>query len=92
MLASSALPVAATCSRCQVRDRQCSASLGLPTRIRDEDCDVVKLVHPDFEDEGAIAAPEIYGTVNVEHASYAIQMAELAILRVFPTPTLASWL
>ena len=34
-----------------VRDRQCSAALGLPTRIRDEDCDIEMLEPSDFEEE-----------------------------------------
>ena len=33
-----------------VRDRQCSAALGLPTRIRDEDCDIEMLEPSDFEE------------------------------------------
>jgi hypothetical protein len=34
-----------------VRDRQCSAALGLPTRIRDEDCDIEMLEPSDFEED-----------------------------------------
>jgi len=33
-----------------VRDRQCSVALGLPTRIRDEDCDIEMLELSDFEE------------------------------------------
>lgn len=32
-----------------VRERQCSSALGLPNRIRDEDCDVESLTSADFE-------------------------------------------
>ena len=67
----------------QVRDRQCAASLGLPSRIRDEDCDIEMLDRQDFEKEENSAAPEIFGTPAPEHASYSIQMAKLAILRMF---------
>lgn len=32
-----------------VRERQCGSALGLPNRIRDEDCDVESLITADFE-------------------------------------------
>ena len=65
----------------QIRDRQCSASQGLPVRIRDEDCDVEMLEPQDFEDEGFATAPRTSGTHVPEHALYLMQMVKLAIIR-----------
>ncbi|RDL38870.1 uncharacterized protein BP5553_03210 [Venustampulla echinocandica] len=67
-----------------VRDRQCSAALGLPTRIRDEDCDIEMLDPSDFEEEDHSAYPRFLGTQKREHILYAIQMAKLAVYRWFP--------
>lgn len=63
-----------------VRDRQCNASLGLPSHIRDDDCDVPMLEHADFTNEGTCLMPEIFGSTMPEHEAYAIHMAGLAIL------------
>lgn len=64
-----------------VRDRQCSASLGLPSRIRDEDCDVAMLGVSDFEEQGSVERPEVFGFGVMEHALYAMEMARLAVFR-----------
>ncbi|KAH8810925.1 putative cutinase transcription factor 1 alpha [Xylogone sp. PMI_703] len=63
-----------------VRDRQSSASLGLPSRIQDEDCDVETLNYSDFIEEGEVIIPEFLGNYREEHGIYAIQMARLAQL------------
>jgi hypothetical protein len=65
----------------KVRDRQCSAALGLPTRIRDEDCDIKMLELSDFEEESSSVYPEFLGSQKKEHILYAIQMAKLAFYR-----------
>jgi hypothetical protein len=62
-----------------VRDRQCSAALGLPIRIRDEDCDIEMLEPSDFEEETQSVYPAFLRTQKREHVLYAIQMAKLAI-------------
>ena len=61
-----------------VRDRQCSAALGLPTRIRDEDCDIEMLEPSDFEEDHS-PYPKFLGLQKREHVLFAIQMAKLAI-------------
>lgn len=63
-----------------VRERQCAAALGLPNRIRDEDCDVEALVSTDLEEPNAEThiSDNIYGSpINV---LFAIEMAGLACL------------
>jgi hypothetical protein len=65
---------------CKVRDRQCSAALGLPTRIRDEDCDIEMLEAPDFEDDH-LAYPKYLGSQKSDHILFAIQMAKLMVYR-----------
>src|SRR5437868_3468417 len=65
-----------------VRDRQCSAALGLPTRIRDEDCDLEMLEPSDFEEENLSTYPKFLGVQKREHILYGIQMARLAIYRL----------
>jgi len=62
-----------------VRERQCAAALGLPNRIRDEDCDVEALELTDLEDQNAeFRAFDICKSpVNV---LFAIEMARLACL------------
>jgi len=66
----------------QVRDRQSSASLGLPSRIRDEDCDVEMLSPSDLEETEGIGS-DIFGTGEPGHVMYALEMAKLAKLRTF---------
>ena len=67
----------------KVRDRQSSASLGLPSRIRDEDCDVQMLSPEDLEDEEPEgSASDIFGTNEPGHILYPLEMAKLAKLRM----------
>ena len=61
-----------------MRDRQCSAALGLPIRIRDEDCDIEMLDPSDFEEEDNTPYPKYLGMQKPEHVLYAIEMARLA--------------
>jgi hypothetical protein len=60
-----------------VRERQCAAALGLPNRIRDEDCDVPQLQPRDFEHAFVGATPPHQAS---EYAAYQIGMASLAQL------------
>lgn len=59
------------------RDRQCAAALGLPNRIRDEDCDFECLEPTDFENA---YGPNVSQREREEYTTYAIGMAELAKL------------
>lgn len=59
------------------RDRQCAAALGLPNRIRDEDCDFEPLDLSDYECAFGAATPTKEAE---EYASYAVGMTELARL------------
>lgn len=59
------------------RDRQCSAALGLPNRVRDEDCDAEPLEMSDFDHA---FHPAIAKEKAEEYASYAVAMTELATL------------
>ncbi|KAL7797415.1 N-terminal binuclear Zn cluster-containing/DNA binding domain-containing protein [Trichoderma ceciliae] len=62
-----------------VRERQAAASLGLPSRIRDEDCDIEPLDPLDLESEnGCVDSP--FGQCRPEHVTYAIKMVEIAKL------------
>ncbi|KAF4635629.1 hypothetical protein G7Y89_g2466 [Cudoniella acicularis] len=63
----------------KVRDRQCSTALGLPTRIRDEGCDIEILDPSDFEEEDHSTYLKFLGTQKKEHVLYAIQMAKLIV-------------
>lgn len=57
------------------RERQCSAALGLPNRIRDEDCDIEPLEQADFERAySPSVAPQDVG----DYITYATGMAQLA--------------
>ncbi|KAG0649460.1 Cutinase transcription factor 1 alpha [Hyphodiscus hymeniophilus] len=62
-----------------VRDRQCSTALGLPSRIRDDDCDIEMLDPSDFEEEDHSTYPKYLGFQKKEHVLFAIQMAKLAV-------------
>lgn len=64
----------------QIRDQQSSAALGLPSRIRDEDCDVAMLEAKDIEDEHSMENQDIFGVQRTEHVSYPIEMTKLARL------------
>lgn len=64
----------------QVRDQQTSAALGLPPRIRDEDCQVADLEAIDFEESEPMGPPEIFRPPPAVHIPYVIGMAQLARL------------
>ncbi|PSN72487.1 hypothetical protein BS50DRAFT_545068 [Corynespora cassiicola Philippines] len=58
-----------------IRERQCSAALGLPNRIRDEDCDVEPLAASDFQ----YAFNPLTPTSKVDtYAAYMMGMLHLA--------------
>lgn len=67
----------------QVRDQQTSAALGLPPRIRDEDCQIADLEAADFEESKSMG-PEIFRTPPEVHIPYVIGMAQLARLCTIP--------
>lgn len=64
----------------QVRERQAAAALGLPSRIRDDDCDIEPLSPMDLESEVSPVDPS-FGSCQPEHVTYAIKMVEIAKLR-----------
>ncbi|KAJ5742025.1 hypothetical protein N7533_011434 [Penicillium manginii] len=65
-----------------VRDQQTSAALGLPSRIRDEDCEAAELEPSDFEELDATEFSEVFRKPPTAHVNYVIGMAQLAkILR-----------
>jgi hypothetical protein len=64
----------------QVRDQQTSAALGLPPRIRDEDCQIADLEHSDFDKSGSIGSSQIFKAPPDVHVSYVIGMTQLARL------------
>ena len=79
----------------KVRDRQSSASLGLPSRIADEDCDIEDLYVSDLEADDIAEAGHPFGAVQPEHIVYVTKMLEIARLRtpISPySPLLLSWL
>ncbi len=59
------------------RDRQCAAALGLPNRVRDEDCDFESLEKSDFDHA---YHPSVPPKAAEQYAVYAIGMTELAKL------------
>ncbi|KAJ5761751.1 uncharacterized protein N7511_005133 [Penicillium nucicola] len=63
-----------------VRDQQTSAALGLPPRIRDEDCQTAELEASDFEDSEPIEQSEIFRAPPKVHIPYVIGLAQLARL------------
>ena len=65
------------------RDRQCAAALGLPDRIRDEDCDVEALEASDYVNAFSQLLPRQRAE---DYVMYAIGMAELAQLLVSLMP------
>lgn len=64
----------------QVRERQAAVALGLPSRIRDEDCDIEPLGPSDLESEVS-CADSSFGSSQPEQVTYAIKMVEIAKLR-----------
>lgn len=63
-----------------VRERQSAASLGLPMRIRDEDCDIEPLTVADLEDDRDESPLTDLGSPTSEHLVYPVKMVELARL------------
>jgi hypothetical protein len=59
-----------------VRERQCGSALGLPNRIRDEDCDIAPLTHSDFTAafSSATSASELQQSI-----AYIIGITQLAV-------------
>ncbi|KAL1596504.1 hypothetical protein SLS60_009151 [Paraconiothyrium brasiliense] len=60
-----------------VRERQCSSALGLPNRIRDDDCDIDMLSEADFESAFDTTTPA--NSIS-RYMAYAIGMTQLAVL------------
>ncbi|WYZ41420.1 hypothetical protein EsH8_V_000315 [Colletotrichum jinshuiense] len=58
-----------------IRERQCAAALGLPNRIRDEDCDIELLGDMDFEHA---FNPAMSSNKVQEYISYFIGIAQLS--------------
>ncbi|KAH8421667.1 Transcription factor, partial [Colletotrichum scovillei] len=63
-----------------VRERQAAVSLGLPCRIRDEDCDIEPLTPADLEDDADEQRATGFGAPKSEHIHYAIKMIDIARL------------
>ncbi|CCF41539.1 hypothetical protein CH063_11787, partial [Colletotrichum higginsianum] len=63
-----------------VRERQASVSLGLPCRIRDEDCDIEPLTATDLDNDSDEQQATNFGASEAEHIHYAIKMVEIAHL------------
>ncbi|KAJ4202221.1 hypothetical protein NW767_006183 [Fusarium falciforme] len=61
-----------------VRERQAAASLGLPSRIRDDDCDIEPLSPSDLESETEHPDFSPFGCCKPEHITYAIKMVDVA--------------
>ncbi|RAQ76667.1 Zn(II)2Cys6 transcription factor [Aspergillus flavus] len=65
-----------------IRDQQSAAALGLPPRIRDEDCDVAMLEPSDIREDEAVDDAHVFGAQRDEDIVYPAEMAKLArILR-----------
>lgn len=64
----------------QVRERQAAASLGLPSRIRDEDCDIEPLEYEDLVTKTPDPEGLPFGACKPEHINYVIKMVEMAKL------------
>ncbi|KAH8895222.1 hypothetical protein GQ53DRAFT_681751 [Thozetella sp. PMI_491] len=62
-----------------VRERQSATSLGLPSRIRDEDCDIEPLDPTDLDFDNDCYEP-IFSILQPEHVIYVMNMVELARL------------
>lgn len=59
-----------------VRERQCGSALGLPNRIRDEDCDIEPLTASDFVTAFSPSTPE---PTTHRYTAHMIGMVQLAI-------------
>ncbi|KAF7596043.1 hypothetical protein BBP40_003823 [Aspergillus hancockii] len=65
-----------------IRDQQSAAALGLPPRIRDEDCDVAMLEADDIREDESVDDKQVFGTQMEEDTVYPVEMTKLAkILR-----------
>ncbi|KAH6871027.1 fungal-specific transcription factor domain-containing protein [Thelonectria olida] len=61
-----------------VRERQAAVSLGLPSRIRDDDCDIEPLSPSDLASDVDDTQPgSPFGSCNPEHITYAIKMVDI---------------
>lgn len=65
----------------KVRERQAAASLGLPCRVKDFDCDVEMLSAADLESVSTGPEPCPFGSCQPEHVTYCIKMVEIAKMR-----------
>ncbi|KAF6818045.1 acyl-CoA dehydrogenase [Colletotrichum musicola] len=63
-----------------VRERQAAISLGLPCRIRDEDCDIEPLTSADLEDDADEQQATGFGSTKLEHIHYVTKMVDIARL------------
>ncbi|KAH8696232.1 fungal-specific transcription factor domain-containing protein [Talaromyces proteolyticus] len=63
-----------------VRELQSSSSLGLPRRIRDEDCDIETLTPADLEEEHDESVAASFGRCEPEHVVYVMKMTHMARL------------
>ncbi|PKY04966.1 Zn(II)2Cys6 transcription factor [Aspergillus campestris IBT 28561] len=61
-----------------IRDQQSAAALGLPPRIRDEDCAVAMLQPDDVLDDEVSGEQHIFGTQCATEVPYPVEMAKLA--------------
>ncbi|RSL74788.1 hypothetical protein CEP53_000037 [Fusarium sp. AF-6] len=61
-----------------VRERHAAASLGLPSRIRDDDCDVEPLSPADLVSDENENDEVLFGSCVPEHVKYAINMVEIS--------------
>lgn len=78
-------------NRCQARDQQSAAALGLPPRIRDEDCDVAMLEPDDIREEEA-GGQGLFGVQCIEDLRYPAELAKLARLCMSEPPNFESLL
>lgn len=62
------------------RERQSAASLGLPMRIRDQDCDIELLTLADLDNDVDDSPLTALGSPTSEHLIYPIKMVDLARL------------
>lgn len=62
------------------RERQSAASLGLPMRIRDQDCDTELLTMADLDNDVDDSPLTALGSPSPEHLIYPIKMVDLARL------------
>ncbi|KAL2678869.1 hypothetical protein Neosp_009621 [[Neocosmospora] mangrovei] len=66
-----------------VRERQAAASLGLPSRIRDDDCDVEPLSPADLVSDLDENEDVMFGSCTPDHVKYAVNMVEISRIREF---------